>query len=184
MTRVLVGPDDGAARGVRSAGVHCRCTLVRGPVTRGLRGECDPGISFGSARFPRVSTVKPRLPCPAVPSVIASEKNRCDAFASSTPRFLGTRSRTLWWSRFQSFSRGASPSSHCKRYTGSWWICCTPPMGIGSAQLIANRRGGVDAPPLAVRTRRTRSGAPARFPGKQPPKWPSLAQPSLFTPAS
>lgn len=35
---------------------------------------------------------------------------------------------------------------------------------------IANRRGGVDAPPLAVRTRRTRSGAPVKFPGKHPPK--------------
>jgi hypothetical protein len=34
-------------------------------------------------------------------------------------------------------------------------------MGIGSTQLIANRRRGVDAPLLAVRTRRTRSGAPA-----------------------
>jgi hypothetical protein len=37
-------------------------------------------------------------------------------------------------------------------------------------QSIANRRGGVDAPPLAVRTRRTRSGAPVKFPGKHPPK--------------
>lgn len=184
VTRVPVGSDDGAARGVRGAGVHCRCTLFTESVTRGPRGEDDPGFSFGRGKFPRVSTVRPPSPCPAVPSVIASEKNRCVAFASSIPRFLGTRLRTLWWFYFRRFSRGASPSFLRKQSTGSWWICCATPMGIGSTQLIANRRGDVEAPPLAVRTRRTRSGAPVRFPGKQPPKWPSLAQPSLFVPAS
>lgn len=47
-----------------------------------------------------------------------------------------------------------------RRGTGSCWVCRAIPMGIETERLTANRRGGVDAPPRAVRTRRTRSGAP------------------------
>lgn len=54
-------------------------------------------------------------------------------------------------------------------------LSCNPRWASKIERLIANRRGGVDAPPLAVRTRRTRSGATVKFPGKLPPKRVSFA---------
>jgi hypothetical protein len=59
-------------------------------------------------------------------------------------------------------------------------------MGIESVRSITNRRGDVDASPRAVRTRRTRSGAPSKSPGKTPTEvvlscWTSLSSSSGCT---
>lgn len=108
-------------------------------MTRGPRGEYDPGFSSGVAINPRVSTVKYRLPDPAVPSVIASEKNRCDAFTGSIPHSSGPGREPFGYLSAKVFPGVQVRVFSSKEATGSSWICRATPKGIGGTQLIANQ---------------------------------------------
>lgn len=169
----------------RSRAGSPRCTLEL----------CEfPCVYRGSANSDRVEMVVPGSPSSLTPLDASTFEGRYveDGVGFDYPLFLRSSlprrtdaSPSLAASRdssglgrepsgvsvWRDFSRGANPRGLTERGTGSWWICrASPDVHRSSERSIANRRGGVDAPPLAVRTRRTRSGAPAKFPGKLPPK--------------
>jgi hypothetical protein len=170
----------------RSRAGSPRCTLTL----------CDfPCVYRGSGSSDRVEIMVPGSPSDRAPLVVETfegqhveDGDRFDYplfLRSSLPRRTDA-SPSLAASRISSglgrepsgvparrdWSRGANPRGLTR--TGHRFLLDLSRnlrWASKTERLIANRRGGVDAPPLAVRTRRTRSGAPAKFPGKRPPKW-------------
>lgn len=179
-TPALVGSINGAARGVRGARWSC---------------VISPVIYRGSANSDRVEMVVPGSPSNRTPLGVLTFEGHYeeDGVGIDYPLFLRSSlprrtdaSPSLAASR-DSSGLGREPSGvphldralpECKsgrsNRAGHRFLLDLsrkPRLASKLERSIANRLGGVDAPPLAVRTRRTRSGAPAKFPGKLPPKW-------------
>ena len=93
----------GAARVARGAGLSPDVLCLQREERRGPRRGSGVGSSFDSACLP-VFLLIDRSSSPAVHPVITPGSHRCVAFAFGIPRFLGTRSRTLWSSLSLLFS--------------------------------------------------------------------------------